>query len=65
MKSSEADVISQIPKPKFLTCSVDGKRTTELSQTERASIEESKNKVASVFRHAQCPISVEKNSVLA
>ena len=56
-KSSDADVISQMPKPNFVVCSVVGSETTEVSNTERASTEESRNKVAI---HEEHPISVEK-----
>ena len=38
VKSAEADVMSQIPKPKFVACSVVGKERIEVSQTAKASI---------------------------
>ena len=48
-----------MPKPKFVACSVAGNETREVSHTEGASTEASKNKVAI---HEECPISVEKVS---
>ena len=57
MKSSEADVISQTPKPKFVAASVEDKETREVSQTQRASTDEPKNRVA---MHEDCPISIGK-----
>ena len=42
IKSSDADVISKMPKPKFVACSVVGNETREVSHTERALIEASK-----------------------
>ena len=59
MKSPDADVISQMPKPKFVARSVVGKQTRKVPDTERASTEESKNKVA---LHEEYPISVGKIS---
>ena len=38
VKSTEADVMSQIPKPKFDDCSIDGNDETEVLQTIKASI---------------------------
>ena len=43
-KSSHTDVISKMPKPKFVACSVICNATREVSHTQRASAEVSKSK---------------------
>ena len=58
-KSAEADVMSQIPKPKFVACSILGNDITDVSQTAKASIVLKKYKVAI---QEECPISVGKVS---
>ena len=35
MKSSEVDVINQIPKPEFVACLLNGEETREASHTEQ------------------------------
>ena len=57
MKSTDADVISQMPKAKSLAFSAVGIETKEVSHTARASTEESKNKVAI---HEEYPFPVRK-----
>ena len=46
MESSEADVMSQVPKPIFVADVLDGKEAGKVSQSERASTRLSKNKKA-------------------
>ena len=55
MKSALADVISQIPKPRFVACSILGKVIAVVSQTAKASIGLKKYNVAMQER---CPICV-------
>ena len=50
-----------MPKRKFVACSVVVKETRDVSQTDRASTEEPKNKVEGAI-HEECPNSVEKVS---
>ena len=59
LKSAEADVMSQMPKPKFVACSTLGNDITEVSQTAKASIVLKEYNVAI---QEECPISVENVS---
>ena len=59
VKSAFADVISQIPKPRFVACSILGKVIAVVSQTAKASMGLKKYNVA---MHEGCPICVGKAS---
>ena len=57
MKSSEVDVINQIPKPEFMACLLNGKETREASPTE----EHQQNSPKTRYQCMKCPISVGEN----
>ena len=59
VRSAFADVISQIPKPRFVACSILGKVTEVISQTASASKGLKKYDVA---MQEGCPICVGKAS---
>ena len=64
VKSADADLMSQIPKPKLVACSTDGNDITHVSQTTKASKVLKKYKVAIPEECPTCGKYFRANSVL-